>query len=373
MAVNQSESLQQTPLYDLHLELNARMVPFAGYQMPVQFEGVKAEHLHTRMAAGLFDVSHMGQLIVQGNNADEMLESLVPADLKDLPVNKQLYTQLLNADGGIIDDLMIARLDNDCFSLVINAACKEKDLHWLRANLQSLTIDEQNDKALLALQGPAAADVLADLFPESHPLKFMHACESRYDHAPVYITRAGYTGEDGFEISLPADKADSLARQLLAFHDVKAIGLGARDTLRLEAGLCLYGHDLDESTTPVSAALAWSISKARRKDGARAGGFPGDKLILDEMNKGSATKRVGLHIEGRAPVREGAELVDENHQCVGKVTSGGYGPSVEAPIAIGYIDSSLAKQGLSLFAMVRGKALPVSVTTLPFVLHRYVK
>lgn len=366
-------SLLRTPLHSLHTEHNARMVPFAGYEMPVQFEGLKSEHLHTRQAAGLFDVSHMGQVVISGDTAAEALEELVPVDLIDLAEYRQLYTQLLNHEGGIIDDLMITRWPGNRFFLVVNAACKVKDLAWLTDNLGGVTIETLDNQALVALQGPAAADVLAELIPESHPLKFMHGIHARYNRADIFLTRSGYTGEDGFEISLPASVAETFCRQLLAYHDVKPVGLGARDTLRLEAGLCLYGHDLDETVTPVSAALTWSISKARRQDGARPGGYPGADRILEQMAKGCERRRVGIHVNGRAPVREGATLLDDNHIPVGHVTSGTFGPSVDAPIAMGYVDSALAKPGTNLFAVVRDRPLPVTVATLPFILHRYVR
>lgn len=373
MSDTPSNDLLVTPLDALHHELGARMVPFAGYSMPVQYTGVLAEHLHTRQAAGVFDVSHMGQVLVRGGNAARALESLVPADLVDLAPNAQVYTQLLNPTGGIVDDLIITRWEEDCFFLVVNAGCKDKDLKWLAANLDGVTLEVLADRALVALQGPAAADVLADLLPDTHRLKFMHGCHVRYDRTDAYVTRSGYTGEDGFEISLPAGEAETFVRQLLAFHDVKPVGLGARDTLRLEAGLCLYGHDLDEHTSPVAAGLSWSIARARRPNGARAGGFPGDDIVLDELAKGTAQKRVGLRVQGRAPVREGAELLDQDNKPVGRVTSGGFGPSVDAPIAMGYVDSALSAPGTSLFAVVRAKPLPVTVTTLPFILHRYVR
>jgi aminomethyltransferase len=373
MAVSDNDYLKRTPLYDLHLELGARMVAFAGYSMPVQYEGVKAEHLHTRAGAGLFDVSHMGQIIVRGADAALKLETLVPVDLVDLPVNRQSYALFTNDRGGIRDDLMICRWDADCFLLVVNAACKAADMVWLRENLAGLDIDLLEAQALLALQGPAAVEVLAALLPDVRSLAFMHGCHADLEDIPLYITRSGYTGEDGFELSLPAHQAEGLARRLLVHDAVKPVGLGARDTLRLEAGLCLYGHDLDETTTPVSAGLAWSISKARRSGGVRAGGFPGADTVLQEMTLGTLERRAGLQVNGKAPVREGAQLVDEHSKLIGHVSSGGFGPSVNAPIAMGYLQSAYTEPGTEIDAIVRGRPLKVTVTTLPFVPSRYVR
>ncbi len=371
MAVSPSEELLITPLHDLHLETGARMVPFAGYSMPVQFEGVKAEHLHTRSAAGLFDVSHMGQILVEGPEAVQQLEKLIPADLQDLPINRQRYGLLTNTSGGILDDLMICRWDEQLFYLVVNAACKATDLAWLEANLEGVDITVLEDRALLALQGPASEEIMAALAADVSSLSFMQGTQASILDAQCYITRSGYTGEDGFEISIPADKANDLARALLANYDIKPVGLGARDTLRLEAGLCLYGHDMNSETTPVSAGLEWSISKARRTGGARQGGFPGADIILEQMEKGTKQKRAGLKGEGKAPVREGAELVNCEGQPVGSVTSGGFAPSLNGPVAMGYVDSPLAEPGTSLRAMVRGKPLPVTVTPLPFIQTGY--
>jgi len=371
MAVSPSEELLITPLHDLHLETGARMVPFAGYSMPVQFEGVKAEHMHTRSSAGLFDVSHMGQILVEGPEAVQQLEKLIPADLQDLPINKQRYGVLTNTSGGILDDLMICRWDEQLFYLVVNAACKATDLAWLEANLEGVDITVLEDRALLALQGPASEEIMAALAADVSSLSFMQGTQASILDAQCYITRSGYTGEDGFEISIPADKANDLARALLANYDIKPVGLGARDTLRLEAGLCLYGHDINSETTPISAGLEWSISKARRTGGARQGGFPGADIILEQMEKGTKQKRAGLKGEGKAPVREGAELVNCEGQPVGSVTSGGFAPSLNGPVAMGYVDSPLAEPGTSLLAMVRGKPLPVTVTPLPFIQTGY--
>ena len=367
-----SADLKATPLKDLHLELGARMVPFAGYEMPVQYpEGIKTEHLQTRAAAGLFDVSHMGQVVISGTGVAKALEALVPVELESLPINRQTYALFTNDEGGILDDLMIARWGEDRFFLVVNAACKEQDLEHLRKHLSGFEVDYLDGRGLLALQGPAAADVMAQVAPAACELIFMNGCHVTIDGADCFITRSGYTGEDGFEISVPAEAADALARKLLSFEQVAPIGLGARDSLRLEAGLCLYGHDLDVTTTPIQASLLWSISKSRRADGEKAGGFPGSDVIFREITEGAARKRVGLQIDGRAPVREGAELVDENGKQVGVVTSGGFGPTLGAPLAMGYVESAYAAVGTTLNALVRGKARAVTVTKMPFVPQRY--
>jgi aminomethyltransferase len=366
------DSLKATPLKELHLELGAKMVPFAGYEMPVQYPaGIKTEHLHTREHAGLFDVSHMGQVVISGEGAAEALEALVPVDLESLGINKQTYALFTNEQGGILDDLMIVRWAEDRFFLVVNAACKEQDLAYLRAQLPDLDIEYLDGRGLLALQGPEAKSVMAQLAPEARELVFMTGARATLAGIDCYITRSGYTGEDGFEISVPAESAEMLARKLLAFDQVEAIGLGARDSLRLEAGLCLYGHDLDTQTTPIQGSLLWSISKSRRADGEKAGGFPGADVILKEHAEGAARKRVGLKIEGRAPVREGAELVNADGIQVGVVTSGGFGPSLDAPVAMGYVSADFAALGTALNAMVRGKPRPVTVEQMPFVPHRY--
>lgn len=366
------DSLKATPLKELHLELGAKMVPFAGYEMPVQYPaGIKTEHLHTREHAGLFDVSHMGQVVISGEGAAEALEALVPVELESLGINKQTYALFTNEQGGILDDLMVVRWAEDRFFLVVNAACKEQDLAYLRAQLPDLDIEYLDGRGLLALQGPEAKGVMAQLAPEARELVFMTGARATLAGIDCYITRSGYTGEDGFEISVPAESAEMLARKLLAFDQVEAIGLGARDSLRLEAGLCLYGHDLDTQTTPIQGSLLWSISKSRRADGEKAGGFPGADVILKEHAEGAARKRVGLKIEGRAPVREGAELVNADGTQVGVVTSGGFGPSLDAPVAMGYVSAEYAALGTSLNAMVRGKPRPVTVEKMPFVPHRY--
>ena len=372
MTTEQNTDLKSTPLNALHRELGARMVPFAGYDMPVQYpDGIMTEHLHARDKAGLFDVSHMGQVVVRGVGVAAALEAMVPVELESLPINRQTYALFTNDEGGILDDLMIARWSEDTFFLVVNAACKEQDLAHLRKHLAGFEVDYLDGRGLLALQGPAAADVMAQVAPAACELIFMNGCHVTIDGADCFITRSGYTGEDGFEISVPAEAADALARKLLSFEQVAPIGLGARDSLRLEAGLCLYGHDLDVTTTPIQASLLWSISKSRRADGEKAGGFPGSDVIFREIAEGAARKRVGLQIDGRAPVREGAELVDENGKQVGIVTSGGFGPTLGAPLAMGYVESAYAAVGTTLNALVRCKARAVTVTKMPFVPQRY--
>ncbi len=363
--------LARTPLYDLHLELGARMVPFAGYEMPVQYKGIIEEHRHTRVAAGLFDVSHMGQVRLDGDGAAQALETLVPVDIVDLAAGCQRYALFTNAEGGILDDLMVTNAGDHLF-VVVNAACKTQDIAHMRGNIGGqCEITEVSDRALLALQGPAAGAVMARLAPETAEMVFMTARPVKLVGAQCFVTRSGYTGEDGFEISVPASKADQLARRLVSEEEVAAIGLGARDSLRLEAGLCLYGHDIDETTTPIQAGLSWAIQKVRRRGGERPLGYPGADIVDSEMQNGPPRRRVGLRPEGRAPVREGAEITDEAGKTVGIVTSGGFGPTVEAPVAMGYVEAEMAAAGTRLNAMVRGKALPVTVARMPFVEQRY--
>ena len=369
-----TETLLKTPLHALHLELGARMVPFAGYDMPVQYPlGVMKEHLHTREQAGLFDVSHMGQIRLTGANAAKALETLVPVDIIDLPVGMQRYAMFTNEQGGILDDLMVANLGNDELFLVVNAACKDQDLAHLRAHIgDQCTIEPLfEERALLALQGPAAVKVLARLAPEVTQMTFMQFATLRLLGVDCYVSRSGYTGEDGFEISVPAANAESLARSLLAETEVQAIGLGARDSLRLEAGLCLYGHDMNTDTTPIEASLLWAISKARRADGARAGGFPGADRIFTQQQTGVARKRVGLLPQERTPVREGAEIVDAQGTVIGSVCSGGFGPTLSGPLAMGYLDSAFVALDTEVCAMVRGKKVPLRVSKMPFVPQRY--
>ncbi|WP_442113722.1 glycine cleavage system aminomethyltransferase GcvT [Pseudomonas sp. NUPR-001] len=369
-----TEQLQQTPLHGLHLELGARMVPFAGYAMPVQYPlGVLKEHLHTREQAGLFDVSHMGQIRLRGAGAAKALESLVPVDILDLPVGMQRYALFTNDDGGILDDLMVANLGNDELFLVVNAGCKDQDLTHLKQHLEGLCEVESlfDSRALLALQGPSAAKVLARLAPQVQAMTFMQFASVRLLGVDCYVSRSGYTGEDGYEISVPVQAAQMLARSLLAEPEVEAIGLGARDSLRLEAGLCLYGHDMEQGTTPIEASLAWAISKVRRADGERAGGFPGAERILGQQRDGVASKRVGLLPKERIPVREGTVIVDAQGQEIGRVTSGGFGPSLGGPLAMGYVHNAFAALDTEVFALVRGKQVPMQVARTPFVAQRY--
>lgn len=367
-----AQPLSRTPLYNLHVELGARMVPFAGYEMPVQYPtGVLKEHTHTRTQAGLFDVSHMGQVRLSGADAAMALESLVPVDIVDLPVNMQRYAMFTSEQGGILDDLMVSNGGDHLF-VVVNAACKQQDIAHLRKHIAGrCDIEELADRGLLALQGPAAAAVMARLAPETAKMVFMNTGPVTLVGAECFISRSGYTGEDGFEISVPADKTEELARLLLSQPEVAPIGLGARDSLRLEAGLCLYGHDMDVNTTPVEASLGWALSKARRADGSRPGGYPGAEIIMRQLREGVARKRVGLVAKDRMPVREGAELVDGEGRAIGKVTSGGFGPTVGAPIAIAYVETALATPGTALQAIVRGKPVPVEVAKTPFTPQRY--
>lgn len=368
-----NQPLLKTPLHAVHLEAGAKMVPFAGYDMPVQYAlGVKKEHLHTREAAGLFDVSHMGQLKLHGKNAASALEALVPVDIIDLPAGKQRYAFFTNEQGGIMDDLMVTNLGEYLF-VVVNAACKEQDIDHLIAHLPSdVELEVIDDRALLALQGPKAAQVLAKLQPEVSGMLFMDAQILDIDGVECIVSRSGYTGEDGYEISVPASHAVELANKLTAFEEVEWIGLGARDSLRLECGLCLYGHDLDETTTPVEGSLLWGISKARRAEGERAGGFPGADIILKQIEtKDVARKRVGLVGLTKAPVREGTELFDSEGNKIGVVTSGTAGPNAGKPVSMGYVRQDLSAIGTEVFADVRGKMLPMVVEKMPFVPQRY--
>lgn len=369
------DNLNTTPLTNLHIELGARMVPFAGYNMPVQYGlGVKGEHLHTRTRAGLFDVSHMGQVKLTGPDVAAALETLVPVDVIDLPEGRQRYALFTNDQGGILDDLMITN-QGDGYYLVVNAACKADDIAHLRRYLPpEVTLTELTDRALVALQGPAAVEVLSRFQPAVRELVFMDNQPLDIDGVPCFVSRSGYTGEDGYEISIPAASAEALVRKLLAEPEVEAIGLGARDSLRLEGGLCLYGHDIDTTTTPVEASLIWAVSKARRADGERPGGFPGAEVILGQIERKDATrKRVGLLGQGRAPVREGTELFNAEGDKIGVVTSGTFGPSVEAPVAMGYLDKSASAIDTEVFAEVRGKRLPMTVSKMPFVAPGYVR
>ncbi len=375
MSAPATAPLLTTPLNALHLELGARMVPFAGYSMPVQYPaGLMAEHVHTRTAAGLFDVSHMGQLQLIGPDAAAAFETLVPVDVVDLPVGKQRYGLLLTDEGTIIDDLMFFNQGNDTLFVIVNGACKVEDIAHIQARIgQRCDVVPMPDHALLALQGPQAVTALARLAPGIEKLVFMTGGSYTIAGCDCFVTRSGYTGEDGFEISVPAAQADTLARALLAQPEVKPIGLGARNSLRLEAGLCLYGNDIDTTTTPPEAALNWAIQKVRRTGGSRAGGFPGaDKVLAQIDNPASLPrKRVGLVALERVPVREHSPLQSTDGQAIGEVTSGLLGPSVNEPVAMGYVTPAFAAIGTRVNAIVRGKAVPMEVRAMPFVPANY--
>ena len=362
--------LKRTPLYALHKELGARLVPFAGYEMPVQYPtGILAEHAHTRRAAGLFDVSHMGQVRLtarSGQNAAKALETIAPGDITGLLPGQQRYTQFTNETGGILDDLMVTST-GDHLLLVVNAACKDADLAHLQKHLaSSCEVEPTFSRGLLALQGPLASQALARLAPSVAAMKFMTGAFVVIDGARCYVTRSGYTGGDGFEISTPADRTEAIARQLLAQPEVKPIGLGARDSLRLEAGLCLYGHDIDTTTTPIEAGLLWSIGKERRTKG----GFPGAAVVQKQMAEGAPRKRVGLLPEGKAIAREGAEIVLAG-KVLGKVTSGGFAPTLGRAVAMGYVDKAHSANGTKVDLVVRGKPVPAEIVAMPFVKHAY--
>ena len=373
------QPLLTTPLHALHLSLGARMVPFAGYDMPVQYPlGVMKEHLATRSDCGLFDVSHMGQVAIRPRSgrmedAALALENLIPVDILGLKPGRQRYGFFTNDDGGILDDLMVANR-GDHFYMVVNASRKEADFRHMAERLSDrCTFEILLDRALVALQGPHAEQVLGEFCPEITSMKFMDIEVDELHDVDCIITRSGYSGEDGFEISIPAEKAELVVRRLLDHPDCQPVGLGARDSLRLEAGLCLYGNDIDTTTTPVEAGLEWAIQKVRRWGGARAGGFPGADRILDELEQGATRRRVGLRPDGKAPVRSHAPLYsDESGQIrIGEVTSGGFGPTVDGPVAMGYVTSAHAVPGTRVFAEVRGKLLPATVADLPFVAPRY--
>jgi len=370
------QGLNETPLVGLHRELGARMAPFAGFTMPIQYQtGILAEHRHVRAAAGLFDVSHMGQAVLVGPNHQTTataLEALAPGDFVGLGPGRVRYTLLMNDDGGIIDDLMVTRSASaDCdgmLFLVVNAARRDIDYAYLEAKLPSdVRLERRDDRALLALQGPKAAEVIARHAPKSVDMGFMTAKSGEFDGLDCAIHRSGYTGEDGFEISVSVQNAETVARALLADPDVLPIGLGARDSLRLEAGLPLYGHDIDETTSPVEADLGFVVSKRRREEG----NFPGAERVMRELQDGPSRKRVGLIVEGKVPAREGAEIRDESGRPVGVVTSGGFGATVGGPIAMGYIETALSGPGTKLTLVVRGRTLLAEVVPLPFVPHRY--
>lgn len=368
------EATRTTPLTALHEELGARMVPFAGYSMPVQYPaGIKQEHLHTREAAGLFDVSHMGQVWLSGDGVAEALEAMVPSDLIGLGMHRQRYSLFTNEDGGVLDDLMISRHEEG-FYLVVNAACKAEDIAHLRAGLPaSVNLTEMTDRGLIALQGPKAEDALAKLQPEVRKMSFMDNWPLTLLDSPAIISRSGYTGEDGYEISVPSDVVEPLVRRLLEDEGVEMVGLGARDSLRLEAGLCLYGHDITINTTPVEASLGWAIGKPRRSGGEREGGFPGAQRVLAQMRESALErKRVGLVVEGKAPVREGAVLYAEGgDEPIGEVSSGNFAASVGAPVAMGYVRTDLTEKGTTIEADVRGKRRSMTVSAMPFLRPGY--
>ena len=380
MAASDSESpqdeLKKTPLHALHVELGAKMVPFAGYDMPVSYsDGLIKEHQHTRNAAGLFDVSHMGQCYITSDSWDttaRAIEALVPAEILSLKPGRQRYSQLLANDVGILDDLMITHLPYKEFPgsayVVVNAACKDTDYEHIAARLPAgVTLEVEEGLALIALQGPQAVAVLAELVPEAAQMPFMSCMGATWRDVGLHLSRSGYTGEDGVEISLKASAAEELARTLLADGRVKPIGLGARDTLRLEAGLCLYGHDIDTTTSPIDGALEWSIGKRRREEG----GFPGAERILRELAGEPQRRLVGITLEGRAPAREGCEIAGPDGEIVGRVTSGSFAPSLGKPIALGYVPPALSEPGTALSIIIRGKPYAAAVTALPFVPHNY--
>ncbi|HEY0832593.1 MAG TPA: glycine cleavage system aminomethyltransferase GcvT [Azospirillum sp.] len=363
-----AETLKKTPLHALHVELGARMVPFAGYDMPVQYPaGILKEHQHTRAHAGLFDVSHMGQVRLTGADPAAALETLVPGDIQGLGERRMRYTLFLNETGGILDDLMVTNAGDHLF-LVVNAARKEHDVAHLTGRLKGRAeVELLDDLALMALQGPDAAAVMARFVPEATDMKFMSYLPATFDGVPVVLTRSGYTGEDGYEISCDKADAEAIARALLAEPEVAPVGLGARDSLRLEAGLCLYGHDIDETTTPVEAALEWALPKRRRAEG----GFPGADIVLGQLRDGAQRRRVGIRPEGRQPAREHTEIVDEAGNRLGEVTSGGFGPTANGPVAMGYVDIARAAPDTPLTLVVRGKPLAARVAAMPFVPQRY--
>ncbi|MEI6334507.1 MAG: glycine cleavage system aminomethyltransferase GcvT [Methylococcaceae bacterium] len=359
--------LKQTPLYPLHLKLGAKMVPFAGYEMPVHYsQGIIHEHLHCRRHAGFFDISHMGQCLVLGDTAASELEHLTPGDITGLKTGCQKYTVLTNSEGGIIDDIIITRIDSGLM-IIVNAACKDKDFKYLESRLSGrCTFKELPDQALLALQGPAAATVIARFSKQAADLLFMQACATEINGIACTISRSGYTGEDGFEISVANQYAQQLATLLLAEDEVEAMGLGARDTLRLEAGLCLYGHELTEAITPVEAGLQWLFKKGHKQ-------FPGADKILHQLQHGSEKIRAGLLVESKVPVREGSVIVNNEDKVVGYVTSGSFSPSLNQPIAMALLDSHSASVGNTLYALVRDRKIAVTVTKLPFITPRYLR
>ncbi|MBJ7539449.1 glycine cleavage system aminomethyltransferase GcvT [Marinomonas transparens] len=359
--------MKRTALYAQHLASDARMVEFAGYEMPVQYPlGVKKEHLWVREQVGLFDVSHMGQVILKGTKVKSALETILPVDVLGLAQGMQRYGMFTTEQGGITDDLMFANWGDDIF-MVVNAACKDQDIAYLKASLTDCEVEVIEDRALLAIQGPKAREVFARMIPDVLTMTFMQSVKLDWQGIELWVSCSGYTGEDGYEVSVPNENAEALASVLLSFDEVEWIGLGARDSLRLEAGLCLYGHDINTNTTPVEASINWAIQKVRRTGGERAGGFPGADVILPQFTNKPAKKRVGYLVEGRAPVREGVEIVNEAGQVKGTVTSGGFSPSLSQPIVMAYVESASLATEEALFASVRGKSIPLKLTAMPFV------
>ncbi len=361
-----------TPLNELHQQLGAKMVPFAGYAMPVQYaEGIVKEHLYTRKSASVFDVSHMGQLMLSGEGIDIALEKILPINVQGLKANRQRYGFFTLPNGGILDDLMLTRVDDNTFYMVVNASRKAVDYPHLREHLSGFTITEMNEHALTALQGPKSAEALETLVAGVSEMKFMDSRLFEVNGMTLRVSRSGYTGEDGYEISIPADKSIAFTEQLLTIQGVKPAGLGARDSLRLEAGLCLYGNDIDENTTPVEADLLWAIQKIRKAGGEREGGFIGADVILPQIANGASRKRVGFTVAGKAPVRAHTELFDSAGNRIGEVTSGGFGATVNAPIAMGYIDTAFSEVGTKVIAKVRKKEIELTVASLPLVPQNY--
>ncbi|NVK18997.1 MAG: glycine cleavage system aminomethyltransferase GcvT [Methylocystaceae bacterium] len=364
-----SDTLKTTPLHALHLELGGKMVPFAGYDMPVQYKlGIMKEHLHTREACGLFDVSHMGQALLKGDDVQTAIESLTPSDIKGLPNNGIRYSLLMNEEGGIRDDFMVTNRGDHLY-LVVNAACKDADFDYIATSLPDHSLELLEDRALLALQGPKAAEILNRFAPGIDQLIFMNMGEFDIAGIPCLVSRSGYTGEDGYEISVPSDRAEELARKLLGEEEVEAIGLGARDSLRLEVGLCLYGSDIDTTTSPIEGALNWAVGKRRREEG----GFPGHDVVMKHLSEGVSRKRVGIKPLGRAPARAHTEIADKDGNIIGEITSGGFGPSFGGPVAMGYVKTEFSKVGTEINLIVRGKTMPGEIAKLPFVPQRYYK
>lgn len=361
-----TDTPKRTPLYDLHVELGGKMVDFAGWEMPVQYPmGIMGEHAQCRTKAALFDVSHMGQVLLIGDGAAQQLEALVPAALTSLPEGKARYTFFTNPEGGIMDDLIVANAIDHLF-VVVNASMRDQDIPHMRAHLDGIEVVEIHDRALIAIQGPSAETVVATLFPDVTQMGFMQTIVARYDGADIRISRLGYTGEDGFEISIPQDRALEIARLMLDHPDCAPAGLGARDSLRLEAGLCLYGNDIDNSTSPIEAGLIWAIQKRRRLEG----GFPGADRIQSEIANGVTRKLVGIQPQGRAPARQGVEI-QVGDTAIGTITSGGFGPTIGGPVAMGYVSAEHAAPGTQVDLMIRGKAQPATITALPFVQQNY--